>query len=58
MGSGSHWEQRLLAVNDTDLLLAGALPAAALAVIVQILFDRLERRGAHNRQHNIKDTEA
>jgi osmoprotectant transport system permease protein len=60
VGAGGLGERIVagLAVNDTDLLLAGALPAAALAVIVQILFDRVERRGAHNRQHNIKDTEA
>jgi MFS family permease len=33
-----------LALNDSRLLVAGALPAAALALIVQWLFDRAERR--------------
>ena len=32
-----------LAINDTGAMLAGALPAAALALIVQALFDALER---------------
>jgi osmoprotectant transport system permease protein len=32
-----------LALNDNALLLAGAVPAAALALIVQALFDGLER---------------
>nr|WP_235537650.1 glycine betaine ABC transporter substrate-binding protein [Pelomonas sp. Root1217] len=50
VGAGGLGERIVagLAVNDSTLMLAGALPAAALAVIVQLLFDALERRGAHN----------
>ena len=33
-----------LALNDATLLLAGALPAAGLALLVQLLFSSLERR--------------
>jgi osmoprotectant transport system permease protein len=33
-----------LAVNDHALLLAGAVPAAALAVLLQGAFDLLDRR--------------
>lgn len=33
-----------LALNDTDLILQGAVPAALLAVIVELLFDSLERK--------------
>jgi osmoprotectant transport system permease protein len=32
-----------LAVNDSQLMLAGALPAAALAILVQGAFDAWER---------------
>jgi osmoprotectant transport system permease protein len=50
VGAGGLGERIVagLAVNDSTLMLAGALPAAALAVIVQLLFDALERRVAHN----------
>jgi len=54
VGAGGLGERIVagLAVNDSALLLAGALPAAALAVAVQLVFDALERRAArpHNRQ--------
>jgi osmoprotectant transport system permease protein len=41
-----------LAVNDNALMLAGALPAALLAVGVQLAFDALERRVTPARKHN------
>ncbi|MEJ5999805.1 glycine betaine ABC transporter substrate-binding protein [Paucibacter soli] len=46
VGAGGLGERIVagLAVNDSDLMLAGALPAAALALLVQWLFDVLERR--------------
>lgn len=60
VGAGGLGERIVagLAVNDTELMLAGALPAAVLAVLVQILFDTLERRLAHNRRHKNKDVQA
>ena len=50
VGAGGLGERIVagLAVNDTTLMLAGALPAAALAVVVQWLFDGLERLVTHN----------
>ena len=46
IGAGGFGERIVsgLAVNDSDAMLAGALPAAALALIVQALFDAAERR--------------
>ena len=32
-----------LALNDTGLILQGALPAAGLAILVELLFELLER---------------
>jgi len=32
-----------LALNNTDLILQGAIPAACLAIITEMLFDVLER---------------
>ena len=45
IGAGGYGERIVqgLALNDTTLMLAGALPAAALAILVQISFDLLER---------------
>jgi len=45
IGAGGYGERIVagLAVNDSRLLLAGALPAAALALAVQWLFELLER---------------
>jgi len=45
IGAGGFGERIVagLAVNDRDLLLAGALPAAALALVTQWLFDAAER---------------
>jgi osmoprotectant transport system permease protein len=46
IGAGGYGERIAtgLALNDTTTLLAGALPAAALAVVVQLLFSALEQR--------------
>ncbi len=46
VGAGGLGERIVagLAVNDREAMLAGALPAALLALVVQVLFDRLERR--------------
>lgn len=46
VGAGGFGERIVagLAVNDTGAMLAGALPAALLALVVQWGFDRLERR--------------
>ncbi|MBT7583709.1 MAG: ABC transporter permease, partial [Kordiimonadaceae bacterium] len=33
-----------LALNDTNLILQGAIPAACLAILVEILFELLEKR--------------
>jgi osmoprotectant transport system permease protein len=45
IGAGGFGERiaQGLALNDNDLLLAGALPAAAFALIVHALFEALER---------------
>jgi osmoprotectant transport system permease protein len=46
IGAGGFGERIVsgLAVNDTAMLLAGAVPAAFLAFVVQWGFDALERR--------------
>jgi osmoprotectant transport system permease protein len=45
IGAGGYGERITtgLALNDNDLLLAGAIPAAALALITQAVFELLER---------------
>jgi osmoprotectant transport system permease protein len=45
IGAGGYGERLVtgLALNDHGLLLAGAIPAAALALLVQWLFDLLDR---------------
>jgi len=57
VGAGGLGERIVagLAVNDSTLMLAGAVPAAALAVVVQWIFDTLERRLAHNRRQTTRD---
>jgi osmoprotectant transport system permease protein len=58
VGAGGLGERIVagLAVNDNALMLAGALPAAGLAVAVQLLFDALERRATRPRErHNRPD---
>ena len=46
IGAGGYGERIVqgLALNDSRLLVAGALPAAVLALVVQGLFDAAERR--------------
>ena len=46
IGAGGFGERIVagLAVNDNSAMLAGALPAAVLALLVQALFDGVERR--------------
>ena len=48
IGAGGLGERIVagLAVNDNALLLSGAIPAAFLAVLVQFLFDAIERRSS------------
>ncbi|MBW8831432.1 MAG: ABC transporter permease subunit [Burkholderiales bacterium] len=45
IGAGGFGERIVagLAVNDTGAMLSGALPSAVLALLVQFLFDRIER---------------
>jgi osmoprotectant transport system substrate-binding protein/osmoprotectant transport system permease protein len=45
IGAGGYGERIVtgLALNDNAVLLAGAVPAAGLAVLVQMLFDALDR---------------
>ncbi|MCZ7563448.1 MAG: ABC transporter permease subunit [Burkholderiales bacterium] len=45
IGAGGYGERIVqgLALNDTNLMLAGALPAAALAILAQAVFEVLER---------------
>jgi osmoprotectant transport system permease protein len=52
IGAGGFGERIVagLAVNDTAAMLAGALPAAVLALLVQVAFDGIERwRFPHDR---------
>ena len=51
IGAGGFGERIVagLAVNDSDVMLAGALPAAALALVVQGGFDLVERWARHGR---------
>jgi osmoprotectant transport system permease protein len=51
IGAGGFGERIVagLAVNDSDVMLAGALPAAALALLVQFAFDLIERWARHGR---------
>jgi osmoprotectant transport system permease protein len=45
IGAGGYGEpiQSGLSINDNHLVLQGAIPAAVLALIVQILFNALDR---------------
>jgi osmoprotectant transport system permease protein len=51
IGAGGFGERIVagLAVNDSRVMLAGALPAAALALVVQAAFDWIERRSLPGR---------
>jgi osmoprotectant transport system permease protein len=46
IGAGGYGERIVagLAVNDNAMMLAGAIPAAVLALLIQWTFDLLERR--------------
>ena len=56
VGAGGLGERIVagLAVNDNALMLAGALPAAALAIAVQLAFDALERCVTPGRNHGAR----
>jgi osmoprotectant transport system permease protein len=47
VGAGGYGERIVtgLAINDSDLLLAGAIPAAALALVSEALFELIARTG-------------
>jgi len=51
IGAGGFGERIVagLAVNDSSVMLAGALPAAVLAIAVQAAFDAVERWALHGR---------
>ena len=53
IGAGGFGERIVagLAVNDTDAMLAGAVPAAVLALVVQAVFEFIERRLLRQSQH-------
>ncbi|WP_196855072.1 MULTISPECIES: glycine betaine ABC transporter substrate-binding protein [unclassified Janthinobacterium] len=53
IGAGGYGERITigLALNDNDMLLAGAIPAAVLALLTQGLFELLERWAVAGRQH-------
>ncbi|MGZ5276573.1 MAG: ABC transporter permease, partial [Caldimonas sp.] len=52
IGAGGFGERIVagLAVNDSTVMLAGALPAAALALVVQAVFDGAERWATRGRR--------
>jgi osmoprotectant transport system permease protein len=52
IGAGGFGERIVagLAVNDSSVMLAGALPAAALALVVQFVFDLAERWATPDRR--------
>jgi osmoprotectant transport system permease protein len=54
IGAGGYGERIAigLALNDNDMLLAGAIPAAALALLTQLLFELAER--SFQKGHGIK----
>ena len=51
VGAGGYGERIVtgLAINDSDLLLAGAIPAAALALLSEALFEGIDRLLARRR---------
>ena len=59
VGAGGLGERIVagLAVNDRALMLAGALPAAVLALVVQLIFDGMERHftRVHNPRHTSRN---
>ena len=52
IGAGGYGERITigLALNDNDMLLAGAIPAAVLALLTQGLFELVERWAVAGRQ--------
>ena len=52
IGAGGFGERIVtgLALNDRELLLAGAIPAAALALVAELGFELLERRIRRRRE--------
>jgi osmoprotectant transport system permease protein len=52
VGAGGYGERIVtgLAINDGELLLAGALPAAALALVSEALFEAISRAARHRRR--------
>jgi osmoprotectant transport system permease protein len=53
VGAGGYGERIVtgLAINDSDLLLAGALPAAALALVSEAVFETIARAARWQRGH-------
>jgi osmoprotectant transport system permease protein len=53
IGAGGYGERIVsgLAVNDTGAMLSGAVPAAVLALLVQAVFEWIERRLLRQSQH-------
>jgi osmoprotectant transport system permease protein len=53
IGAGGYGERITigLALNDNDMLLAGAIPAAVLALLTQAVFELLERFAVRSRSH-------
>lgn len=58
IGAGGYGERIVqgLALNDSTLLVAGALPAAALALLVQGAFELAERRGSWQHRATLNPT--
>jgi osmoprotectant transport system permease protein len=54
IGAGGYGERITigLALNDNDMLLAGAIPAAVLALLTQGLFELIERRATRGQLHS------
>jgi osmoprotectant transport system permease protein len=55
IGAGGYGERITtgLALNDSDMLLAGAIPAAVLALFTQFVFEAIEKRSAPAHPRNI-----
>ncbi|WP_371868851.1 glycine betaine ABC transporter substrate-binding protein [Duganella lactea] len=56
IGAGGYGERITigLALNDNDMLLAGAIPAATLALLTQALFELLERMVINRQRLSVK----
>jgi osmoprotectant transport system permease protein len=54
IGAGGYGERITigLALNDNDMLLAGAIPAAVLALLTQGVFEWIERRATRGQVSN------